>query len=139
MRLGAWLLMLGRKLEAGGNLMLKDTGITVVQLLMLRYIRLNPEQAQIADIARFFGVKHTSTIHVVQSMEKKGYVYREQIPHSCGKNIKLTELGEKVAAHNEDVTDQTEEIMLKGFSEEEKTLLFQFLSRINDNMDEGFQ
>ena len=138
-RLGAWMQLLVRKLDAGGNLLLKDMGITVMQLRVMRYIRTHPEETQIADIAEFFGVKHTSTIHVVCALEEKGYVYREPIRRSRGKKIKLTELGEKIAAQNENKIDEMEEIMFAGFDQEEKAVFFQFLSRVNDNLDKGFR
>lgn len=137
-RMGAWMQFLGRKIETSGNVLLRDTGITVMQLRVLRYLKTHPEQPQIADIADFFGVKHTSTIHVVRALEEKGYIYREPIHRSHGKKIKLTEQGDQLAANNEDRIDQMEEIMLRGFSEEEKTVLFQFLSRINENFDREF-
>ena len=105
----------------------------------MRYIRTHPEEAQIADIAEFFGVKHTSTIHVVCALEEKSYVYREPIRRSRGKKIKLTELGEKIAAQNENKIDEMEEIMFAGFDQEEKAVFFQFLSRVNDNLDKGFR
>ncbi|MBD5101900.1 MAG: MarR family transcriptional regulator [Subdoligranulum sp.] len=138
-RLGAWMQLLVRKLNAGGNYLLKDKGITVMQLRILRYIRVHPEQTQITNISDFFDVRHTSTIQVIRALEEKGYIYREPIPHSHGKKIKLTQEGEMIAAQNENTIDQTEKIMFDGFSEEEKTFLFQLLGRINDNLDKGFQ
>lgn len=138
-RLGAWISFLGRKMDTNGNILLKDMGITVMQLRVMRYIRTHPEETQIADIAEFFGVKHTSTIHVVRALEEKDCIYREPIRRSRGKKIKLTSLGETIADQNESKIDQMEEIMLAGFSEEEKKVLFRFLNRINDNLDKEFQ
>lgn len=138
-RLGACIQFLGRKLDTNGNILLKDMGITVMQLRVMRYIRTHPDETQIADIAEYFGVKHTSTIHVVCALEEKGCLYREPIRRSRGKKIKLTSLGETIADQNESKIDQMEEIMLAGFSEEEKKVFFSFLNRINDNLDKEFQ
>ena len=138
-RVGAWLRLLGWKVETNGNLLLKDSGITVMQLRVLRYLRLHPEHAQNTDIAAFFGVKHTSTIHVIKALEEKGLVCREELPHGRREKIVLTEAGRILAEQNETVTDRMEAVMLKGFSDDEKAQLLTYMKRMNDNLDKGFE
>lgn len=133
-RISAWLQMLERKVVMEGNSLLKNTDITVMQLRVLKYLQSHPEESMIADLSEFFDVTHTSMVHVVNSLEEKGYVHREPIRRSRGKNIVLTETGRKLADENEDRIQLLEDEMTEGFSETEKEELLGMLKRINDNL-----
>ncbi len=138
-RIGAWIQVLERKLVQDGNNLLKDIGITVVQLRVMKYLKNHPEESQIADISEFFDVTHTSMIHVVNSLEDKGYVYREPIRRSRGKKIVLTDRGRILADENEERIDHIEGILMDGFSENEKKILLEMLKKMNANLDEYFE
>lgn len=133
-RISAWLQMLERKVVMEGNSLLKNTDLTVMQLRVLKYLQAHPEESQIADLSEFFDVTHTSMVHVVNSLEDKGYVRREPIRRSRGKNIVLTETGRKLADENEDRIQLLEDEMTEGFSQTEKEELLGMLKRINDNL-----
>lgn len=137
-RVGAWLRVLEQKVEKSGNALLKDSGITVMQLRVLRYVRVHPEESQIADISEFFGVTHTSMVHVVNSLEEKKYVLREPIRRSRGKKIVLTENGRKLADENENRIECVEEALTDGFSEQDKAELLEMMKRMNSNLDRHF-
>lgn len=134
-RIGAWLAVLENKIERYGNRLLKETDITVVQLRVLKYLQSHPDEAQIADLSEFFDVSHASMVHVVNSLEDKGYVIREPIRRSRGKKILLTEAGKKLAAENEDRIDLLEKTIVNNISEEEKKKFLNVLKKINDNLD----
>lgn len=138
-RIGAWLNVLERNIEHAGNSMLKDSGITVMQLRVLKYLKAHPEESQIADISEFFGVTHPSMIHVVNVLEHKGYVYREPIRRSRGKKILLTDSGRQLEDENENRIDSLEAVLTEGFSEEDRAQLLKMLKRINSNLDSHFE
>lgn len=133
-RISAWLQILERKVVTEGNSLLKDTDITVMQLRVLKYLQNHPEESQIADLSEFFDVTHTSMVHVVNSLEDKGYVRREPIRRSRGKKIILTDNGEKLADENEGRIEELEEEMTEGFTDKDKKELLKMLKKINDNL-----
>lgn len=137
-RVGAWLQVVKRKIELYGNRLLSDTDITVMQLRVMKYLRTHPEESQIADISEFFDVTHTSVIHVVNALEEKGYVYREPIRRSRGKKILLTDSGKALAEENEHRIDCLEDIMLEGFSDEDRQQLVDMLKKIDQNLETHF-
>lgn len=133
-RISAWLQVLERKVNTEGNNLLRNTDITVMQLRVLKYLQSHPEESQIADLSEFFDVTHTSMVHVVNSLEDKGYVSRQPIRRSRGKNIVLSETGRKLAEENEGRIQQLEDEMTEGFTETEKEELVKMLKKINDNL-----
>lgn len=137
-RVSAWLKAIEHKVERVGNSLLKDAGITVMQLRVLKYLAAHPEECQIADISEFFDVTHTSMIHVVKALEQKSLVYRQPIRRSRGKKILLTDAGKHLAEENEGRIDSVEEAMLDGFSGEEKRALLHALKKIDGNLDRAF-
>lgn len=137
-RVSAWLQVLERKVVRDGNALLADTDITVMQFRVLKYLTTHPEESQIADISEFFDVSHPSMVHVVNSLEQKGYVYREPIRRSRGKKIILTESGQMLASENEGRIDRIEDAMMDGFSDEERLQLLAMLKRINANLEQHF-
>lgn len=134
-RIGAWLAILENKIERYGNRLLRETDITVMQLRVLKYLKKHPEEAQIADLSEFFDVSHTSMVHVVNSLEDKGYVTREPIRRSRGKKILLTEDGRKLAEENEDRIDLVEKTIVKGISQKDEEYLIEMLKTMNENLD----
>lgn len=137
-RVSAWLQLLQRKIERDGNALLRGSGITVMQLRVLKYLKTHPDEPQVADISEFFGVTHTSVVHVVNALEEKGLVLREPIRRSRGKRIVLTEAGRCVANQNEDRIDTLEEAMMEGFSNEERAGLIAAFKRMDTNLDAHF-
>ena len=133
-RISAWLQILERKVVMEGNNLLKNTDITVMQLRVLKYLQNHPDESQIADLSEFFDVTHTSMVHVVNSLEDKGYVRREPIRRSRGKKLILTESGEKLANENEERIVQLENEMTEGLTGEEKDELLRLLKKINENL-----
>lgn len=135
-RIGAWLAILENKIERYGNRLLRETDITVMQLRVMKYLQKHPEESQIADLSEFFDVSHTSMVHVVNSLETKGYVTREPIRRSRGKKILLTEEGRKLAEDNENRIDLVEKTIVRGFTEEEEQSILKMLQRMNANLDD---
>lgn len=137
-RVSAWLQVIERKVERDGNALLRDSGITVMQLRVLKYLTVHPDEPQVADISEFFDVSHASVVHVVNALEQKGLVVREPIRRSRGKRIVLTEEGQRLAEQNEGRIDTLEEAMMDGFSDGERADFIASLRRIDGNLDKHF-
>lgn len=101
------------------------------------YILLRTEgcvQKELADIAR---VRPSTMTVLLDRMEKQELIYREETKISGGKRaykIFLTEKGKEFAYKVEKLVDELEERSFKGFSKEERILLFELLARVGDNL-----
>lgn len=137
-RVSAWLHAVELKVERSGNALLRDAGITVTQLRVLKYLTAHPDAAQVADLSAFFGVTHTSMVHVVNSLEEKGYVRREPAPRGRGRRVVLTQEGRRLTRENEGRIDRVEEAMTDGLTQTERAQLLNMLRRMDGNLDRHF-
>ena len=70
------------QLETGFNKAYKKYGLTSTQLDILLYLsEKSGTDSTLTDIAAHFGVKHTSVIHVLKVLEKKGFIRRLSLIH----------------------------------------------------------
>ena len=82
------------QLETGFTKAYKEYGLTSTQLDILRYLSENPAgENTLTDIASHFGVKHTSVIHVLKLLEKKGLIRKNPVQGTRAKPILLTDKG----------------------------------------------
>ena len=90
---GLLLKKISNKLECNRNRALKELGLTATQLDLLYYLYTHQEQENtLSDITAFFGIQHTSAIHVLKILEEKGYIYKEPTKRNPRfKNICLTD------------------------------------------------
>lgn len=135
---GLLLKKISNRMECNRNRSLKKLGLTATQLDLLYYLYSHREQENtLSDITAFFGIQHTSAIHVLKILEKKGYIYK--IPTRRNprfKNICLTDKGlplmEEVNANIALVQKQ----MFSGILESEQAELVRLLNIIYDNLGE---
>ena len=81
-------------LERGRNHDLKLWGLTGTQMEIMEYLHdRNGEECVLSNIAAFFDVKHTSVLHVVKILEKKGLIGREEKQGGRLRRIYLTAAG----------------------------------------------
>lgn len=133
---GLLLKKISNKLECNRNRALKELGLTATQLDLLYYLYTHQEQENtLSDITSFFGIQHTSAIHVLKILEEKGYIYKEPTERNPRfKNICLTDKGlplmEKFDANIVIVNQQ----LFSGITETERTELDRLLNIIYDNL-----
>ena len=85
------------QLETGFTKAYKEYGLTSTQLDILLYLSENPAgENTLTDIASHFGVKHTSVIHVLKLLEKKGLIRKNPVQGTRAKPILLTDKGESL-------------------------------------------
>jgi len=123
------------QLEAGFNRIYKNYGLTSTQFDILLYLsRETDMENTLSDIATHFGVKHTSVIHVLKLLEKKGFIYRNTVQGARAKPILLTENGKRLIAEVSQKNPLLDEVMFAGISEAEQQLLGKMLSQIYENL-----
>ncbi len=126
-------------LERGKNRDLKRYGLTGTQLEALQYLcRKQERMGTLSEMALFFDVKHTSILHVVKLLEKKGLIARaEKKPGSRLREIRLTESGLKLVEEMERIKSRIDSIMFAGMICEEREMLQRLLEKLYQNLKEG--
>lgn len=101
----------------------------VLALLMKRE---GLSQNEIADQLR---KDKSGLTRMLGSLEKKGFIERKGCPNDrrCTK-VFLTESGRALKQDIEVVTQTTKELLLKGFTEQEKKVLWSLLARLRSNV-----
>ncbi len=88
------------------------------------------------DVEREFDVTRSTASKVIDLMEQKGLVRRERV--SCDARLKklvLTEEAESISKLFENDIGRLEETLTKGFTDEEKEILCDFIVRMKTNLE----
>ena len=103
------------QLETAFNKSYKKYGLTDTQLDVLIYLsQENNTKNTLTDIALHFGVKHTSVIHVLKLLEKKGVICKSTVKGSRTKPILLTDSGKQLVLKIRKNNPLLNEIMFHG-------------------------
>ncbi|MBD5551537.1 MAG: MarR family transcriptional regulator [Lachnospiraceae bacterium] len=128
------------QLEAGFNKTYKKYGLTSTQLDVLIYLSQEScMENTLTDIAAHFGVKHTSVIHVLKLLEKKGLICKSTVQGSRTKPILLTgdgmQLCNRLISKMQQESPLLDEIMFAGLSENDRQYLKKMLRQIYRNLE----
>lgn len=124
------------QLETAFNKSYKKYGLTDTQLDVLIYLsQENNTKITLTDIALHFGVKHTSVIHVLKLLEKKGFICKSTVKGSRTKPILLTDSGKQLVLKIRKNNPLLNEIMFHGLSETDQQLLEKMLRQIYTNLE----
>lgn len=87
------------------------------------------------DIEKEFDVTRSTASKVIDLMEQKGLVERQRVSHDARlKKLTLTPKAEQLAALFEKDQLTLEKTLTKGFSEEEKRTLNEYIKRMKENL-----
>lgn len=133
---GLYLKKIHVALERGRNKSLKKYELTAPQMDTLIYLANHkPPENTLSGIADFFGVKHTSVIHVLKLLEKKQLIYREEpVRGKKMKPIFLTEKGKAIIEDDKKDMEWVQRVIFHGITEEEQRQLDDYLHRIYENI-----
>ncbi|MDE6724470.1 MAG: MarR family transcriptional regulator [Ruminiclostridium sp.] len=114
---------------------IKDTELSLGHPKILDYLKDHNGTVQ-KEIAEACHIEQASLTSVLNGMEKKGLITRE-MRHGNRRSLYvfLTDKGRKLAERINTEFEKIEKESLKGFSEDEKELLNEFLSRIHENIN----
>lgn len=101
-------------------------------------ILLNKEGYLQKDLAHRCHVEPATMTSLLKKMELKGLIKKQQETVSGGKKayaIYLTEKGRSKAWEVKQITDKAEAICFQGFTEEDKKMIIDCLSRIQTNLE----
>ena len=132
--------MLGRSAHLARERMdarLSRYDITPAQTHTLLYLHRHNGQASQCEVIGHLKVKPSTANGILDRMEEKGLLERSVSEQDARRRmITLTEKGAKLQKELHSAFEETEELMMKGLSQEERELLFSFLDRINRNLEE---
>lgn len=90
------------------------------------------------DLAKRFRIAPATISGIVSRMERDGYVRQEENPADRrSKIIRLTEKGRRAVGSIARENERQEEMLLEGFSMEERERLHGYLERMIRNLDKG--
>lgn len=128
--------MIHHQLEANFNNAYKKYGLTATQFDVLMYLSQESESRNsLTDIAAHFGVRHTSVIHVLKILDKKGFIRKNTAPDKRTKPILLTDSAGRLISEIRQKSPRLDEIMFAGLSESDKLQLEKMLLQIHVNLE----
>ena len=121
--------------EKAGNI-----GLTPTQLFVLHYIsRHQGENICHKDIEKQFELTHATVSGIISRLEAKGFIIcRADESDRRYRNIVITEKAKCCENEMKNHIDLYEEQLVKGFSQDEKQLLVDFILRLLSNLDVKF-
>ena len=124
------------RLEKNANNALRAKDLTFMQIAVLMTLQESSEQVlSCKELERHFGVAQSTVAGIVSRLEKKGYV--EAFGSATDKRIKLvhiTSLGKLCCREASTNMSETDELLLQGFSQEERKTLNALLVRAVNNI-----
>lgn len=90
------------------------------------------------DVEREFDVTRSTASKVIDLMEQKGLVTREKVPCDARlKKLVLTQKAQELSELFEKDRLLLEETLTQGFNDEEKRILCDFITRMNNNLQKS--
>lgn len=90
------------------------------------------------DVEAEFSIARSTATGILQLMEKKGYLYRQSVPHDARlKQLLLTEKG--IECHEQHIQwiEKTEAMMREDLSEEEIQTFFRVIRKMRENLEKN--
>lgn len=136
-QVGLYFKKISEKLERQANCRRAQRDSTFSQGKILWYLhRCEDEPVTLRDIERFFDCSHATVSGIVNRLVEKGHVYLETNENDRrAKNVRLTEKEKITFRQIQCEHRQTEEMLLKGFSNEEKEKFSEYLERVYKNLE----
>ncbi len=132
--IGAWIKHTFRELTLLHDQRLAEYGITSLQFLVLAPLWTNGSMTQ-KEIQHQMSITPASVTGLIDTLVNKGLVIRKtDLEDSRSKRIYLTEKGKLLIPKCNLITDELEEIISQGFSQEEHDLLLSWMKKVYRNL-----
>lgn len=121
--------------EQSATAALGQMELTSAQGLILGYLAMEEATPRSRDLEEFFHLSHPTVSGLLARMEKKGFIeqYPDETDHRC-KRIRILPKGLKCTQTMHHVIERNEQMLVQGFSEEEKEQFYAFLGRAIANL-----
>ncbi|MGN0246746.1 MAG: MarR family winged helix-turn-helix transcriptional regulator [Lachnospiraceae bacterium] len=123
-------------LEKQANNQLRPKDLTMMQVVVLMAIRESSEKLlSMKEIEHHFQVAQSTIAGIVTRLEKKGFVEASgDITDKRIKLVRITTDGEKCCEEAEKYMHEAEEMLMHGFTKEERTMFHTLLTRVASNV-----
>lgn len=137
MHLGPLIRRLNKEFEQLHREKAEALGLTPVQLFVLHYLAgRRDENVCLRDIEKKFELTHATVSGIISRLESKGFITCSSAENDKRfKNICITEKARCCENEMKKHIERYETQLVSGFSEEERTLLFEFVRRLLKNVD----
>lgn len=133
---GQLIKLLHDRLERQANNTLRGKDLTMMQVAVLMELQeAEQKQRSMKELERKFCVAQSTVAGIISRLEQKGFV--EAFGDASDKRIKLVHItpdGEVCCREAAGFMAEAEQMLLHGFSEDEKVLFNQLLARAAENM-----
>lgn len=114
----------------------KEPGQPIILMVLQEAAQENRDVSQ-NDLAQALHVSDPTITASLKSLERQGYVAREPDPGDMRRKLPvLTPLGDEVATESRRCVEHVSEVMLDGFSAEEKEQIVAYLQRMQQNLEQ---
>ena len=124
------------RLEKQANNTLRGKDLTMMQISVLMELQeAEQKQRSMKELERKFCVAQSTVAGIISRLEQKGFV--EAFGEASDKRIKLVHItpdGEACCREAAGYMAEAEQMLLHGFSEDEKAIFNQLLARAAENM-----
>lgn len=124
------------RLEKQANNTLRGKDLTMMQISVLTELqKAEQKQRSMKELERKFRVAQSTVAGIISRLEQKGFV--EAFGDASDKRIKLVHItpdGESCCREADGYMAEAEQMLLHGFSEDEKAIFNQLLARAAENM-----
>ena len=115
-------------------------GMTVPQLAAISYLALaTSDRGDVyqRDLEKAFKLRRSTISSLLNTLERKELLRREPVPQDARlKKLILTPEGNRIGEQVQRLYHQANELMVKGFTEEERDTLASLLQRVANNMNQ---
>ena len=133
---GQLIKLLHDRLEKQANNTLRGKDLTMMQISVLMELqKAEQKQHTMKELEQKFCVAQSTVAGIISRLEQKGFV--EAFGDTFDKRVKvvhITSAGEACCREAAGYMAEAEQMLLNGFSEEEKALFNQLLARAAENM-----
>ena len=103
--------------------------------MMLMHLAREEHSSSQRALAERFSITPAAVTGLLKRLENDGYIIRRAGKDSRFNEISITELGKRIVDRSREEFGRTDEMMLRGFSDEELVALSGMLSRMVENME----
>ncbi len=118
--------------------LLLEMDLTKSQEDILRFLHLHENESIIQkDIENFYHISNPTVTGLLNRLESKGFIVREFSNED--KRVRTIKITSKAKAVQEQIIHSItdfEAALVKDFSKEEKKMFFEFLERVNNNLEQ---
>lgn len=114
----------------------EEETLTAHQDWVLRFLLDNPDSDIVQrDIEKRFSIRRSTASHMLQLMEKNGYITRVSVPQDARmKKIVITDKGREACERMRERLQRFEALFQEGISEEDMEVFLRVMGRMEENI-----